>query len=158
MARRLHLKKYTLGNVNYLYLGAYRLKIEARDTEDTGADPNVFLFLRRPLDPVTGLVLDEFHAIASPADMVEYPESEPSDKTTYPFFRARDLTLDFRAESMADDAWQTIVREVGVLLISLDRMDTLVLAEEVNVGNPATDGGSSASVSESQSQSVSTSS
>lgn len=159
--RRLHLQRYGLTNVNYQYLGAYRFKVVVSDPDDTGADPNVFLFLRHPPDPNTQVVFDEFHAIASPADMVDYPVGEPNEQTTYPFFRWHEVILDFRSISLVDGetqqcglhekTWQTIIREIGILLEALDKMDELVLLEEVDVGAPAGESAGSQSSGSSQS-------
>lgn len=154
--RRLLLQRYGLTNVNFLYLGAYRLKIVASDAENTGADPNIFLFLRRLPDTDTGVVYDDFHALASPADMAEYPIGEPSDQTTYPFFRYHTLILDFRATALAEKSWQTIVKEVDVLLKSLDRLDQLVEVETVTVGTPSDAGNSASSTGSESSQSGAT--
>ena len=144
-SRRLRLRRFAVTNVNFQFLGAYRLKVVVDDPEDSGADPNVFLFLRRPPDPVTGAVLDDFHAITSPADLAEYPEGQPSDTTTYPFFRRNEIVLDFRNVSLADQVWLTVLREVGVLQRALDVLDELVQVDEVMVGEPAGAGGSSSS-------------
>lgn len=134
--RRLRLRRYAVANVNFQRLGAYRLRVVADDPENTGADPNVFLFLRRPPDPVTGQVLDDFHAIASPADLAEYPVGEPSPQTTYPFFRYDQVVLDLRGVALADEVWLAVLREVGVLQRALDKLDELVVVDEQMVGEP----------------------
>lgn len=149
MARRLKLTQFSVQNVNYQYLGAYRLRLEASDPLQTGADPNVFLFLRGPEDPYTNIINDFFHCVASPVDMSEYPALEPSDNTPYPFFRLSYIELDLRTEQLATEVRDTIVREVDVLLKALDRLEQLVPGAEFFVGNDPE--GSSSSSSSSQS-------
>jgi hypothetical protein len=153
MGRRLLLKRLNTVEVNYQYLGAYRLRIEASDPSGSGADPYVFLYNRRPINPYPGAegIADDFVSITSPTDLAEYPIGEPRDGTAYPFFRLDFLELDFRATSQAEHTWVTIIGEVGVLLESLDRLEQLVETAEVWVGsNPE----NSDSASDSTSQSV----
>lgn len=152
MARRLKIRRFAVINTNFLRLGAYRMKVTVEDDGNTGADPNVFLFLRRETDPVTGQQLDDFHAVASPADMAEYPISEPNGQTTYPFFRHHTFEVDFRAVRLADEAFTIIVREVGILVEALNTLDTLTQVAEISVGDDA-DAGNSQSDSQSQSES-----
>jgi hypothetical protein len=151
--RRLKLVRKAVTQVNYQFLGAYRLRIEVSDPDNTGADPNVFLFLRRPVNPYNQEVLDDFHAIASPVDLAEYPVGEPNALTTYPFYRIDFIELDFRSTAQANDTWTLIVAEVDALLRALDRLDALEVVEETYVGADA-DTGNSASNSTSTSTSV----
>jgi hypothetical protein len=146
MPRRLKLTKYNVPNVNYQYLGAYRLRVEATDPLNTGADPHVFMFLRAP-DNSDGSTDDYFHAVASPPDMADYPVGAPTTGTPYPFFRLDYVELDFRSVSDANEALEVIVREVNALLLSLAILDKLVPAEEFWVGEPAEAAGSSSSTS-----------
>lgn len=150
--RRLKLVRKAVTQVNYQFLGAYRLRIEVSDPGNTGADPYVFLYLRRPVNPYNGDVLDDFHAIASPVDLAEYPVGEPNALTTYPFYRIDFIELDFRSTEQANDTWTLIVAEVDALLRALDRLDTLEVVEETFVGADA-DTGNSASNSNSNSNS-----
>jgi hypothetical protein len=153
--RRLKLTRSNLTQVLYQYLGAYRLRVDVSDPDNTGADPYVFLYLRRPVNPYNNEVLDDFHAVVSPVDLAEYPVGEPDASTTYPFFRTNFIELDFRATSQALQTWVLIVTEINNLLLSLDRMDQLVVTEETYVGAPPPTRGDSASSSISESRSVS---
>lgn len=151
-SRQLKLKRFELENVNYLYLGAFRLRVEASDPNDTGADPNVFLYQRDPANPYNGEVADLWLGIASVVDLAEYPVGEPNTETTYPFFRLDYVEIDLRATALAEDTWLIIISEVDNLLKILDRMELLVPTSEVYVGDAiVTDnGGSSSSSSSSQ--------
>jgi hypothetical protein len=146
MPRRLKLTKFHVPNINYQYVGAYRLRVEATDPLGTGADPNVFVYLRAPENP-DGSTDDYFQAVASPVDMSEYPAAAPTTGTPYPFFRLDYVELDFRAVSDADEALATIIREVDALLHALGKLDRLVPSEEFWVGEPAEAAGSSSSTS-----------
>jgi hypothetical protein len=157
MARRLKVQKHELEKVNYYWLGTFRLKVTVTD-DGTGADPNVFLFLRAPANPTTGETTDYFHGVAGPVDMEDYPAHDPSARTTYPFYRASEVTVDFRNLYHFQEAWTIIVAEITHLLQALDRLDLLVPSEAVFVGTPAgddSDGGSSSGVSSSSSSSAS---
>lgn len=151
---RLKITRKQLTQVNYQYLGAFRLRVEVSDADNTGADPHVFLFLRRPINPYDHSVLDDFLAVASPVDLAEYPVGEPRDGTTYPIFRLDYVELDFRATSQAEETWLLIVQEVDTLLKAMNRMEQLVVVEETWVG-ALPDTGNSQSASQSNSQSVS---
>lgn len=144
MARRLLLTRRELTEVNYQQLGAFRLRVEVTDPDNTGADPYVFLFLRGPLNPYDQTTQDDFHAVASPVDMAEYPVGEPNNATPYPFFRLDYVELDFRATKQAQDTWVLIVAEIDNLLRALDRMEDLVVVEEQWVGSSGTGSSSSA--------------
>jgi hypothetical protein len=153
MARRLKLTKYQVTEVNYQFLGAFRLRVEVTDPTDSGADPYVFVYNRRPVNPYNQEVTDDFHAVASPGDLAEYPVGEPNGQTAYPFFRLDYVELDFRSTEQAERVWQLIVAEVDVLMKSLDRMETLVPTDETWVG-AAPDAGASDSASLSDSTSA----
>lgn len=151
MPRRLKLSRSQVVGVDYRSLGAFRLRVDVSDPSDSGADPYVFLLLRRPQNPYGDQPPDDFHAVASPADMAEYPVNSPRDGTAYPFYRSDHVELDFRASSQAEEVWLAIVAEVGNLLAALDRLDVLEVSAEVWVGAPADSGGSdSGSASASQ--------
>ncbi len=156
MARRLKLTRKELIEVNYQYLGAFRLRVEASDPSNSGADPCVFLYNRRPVNPYNGDVVDDFIAIASPGDLSEYPVGEPRDGTTFPFYRLDYVELDFRSTERASKTWLLLIAEIDNLMKALDRMEQLVPIEEIWVGSAPTEGVSdSASTSNSQSDSVS---
>jgi hypothetical protein len=147
MPRRLKLTKYNVPNVNYQYLGAYRLRVEATDPLNTGADPHVFMSTcgRR----ITRTAARTTTSTRSPARPTwpTTPVGAPTTGTPYPFFRLDYVELDFRSVSDANEALEVIVREVNALLLSLAILDKLVPAEEFWVGEPAEAAGSSSSTS-----------
>lgn len=145
MARQLKLQKYELSNVNYQWLGAFRLRVEASDYGNSGADPNVFIYQRGLPNPYDGSVTDYWLGVAGPVDMSEYPVGEPDGRTTYPFYRTHAVEVDLRSTGLARETWLLVVAEVNQLLQALDRLDRLVPTEDVVVGDPAGPAGASAS-------------
>lgn len=147
MARRLKLVKSEVTNVNFQWLGAYRLRVEASDPSDSGSDPNVFIYQRNLPNPYNGEVVDVWLGIASPVDMAEYPVGEPDGITAYPFYRLDYVEIDLRSTGLATDAYVLIIQEVNNLLLAQDRLEVLVPTEEVWVGAGAPTGGGSSSSS-----------
>jgi hypothetical protein len=143
---KLRLTRSELQNVNYQYLGAFRLRVEASAVDEhgnpTGADPNVFLYLRKPVNPYTGTADDIFQAICGPVDLSDYPIGEPDPEKAFPFLRLSYVELDLRATSVAEEIWGVIAREVNQLLVALQRMETLVPTLDIVVGLDETTGDS----------------
>ncbi len=138
MARALKVKKLDAGtNVNYLFLSAYRLRIEIEQAVDM--DDRVFLFRRDPTNPNTGDTLDTFFTVCSPVDMADFPPDEPDPAKQYPFFRRNWVELDFRATSQADEAYALIVAELQNLVFALNRLERLRTVETVWCGPPPDD-------------------
>lgn len=148
--RRLRLTKYEVTNVNHQYLGAARLKVVATDPENSGADPNVFLFNRRPANPYDGSVFDLFIGVASAADMADFPVGEPDPDAAYPIFRENEFEIDIRTIGLLNETWTLVVEEVGTLLAILDRLELLVPTVTVDLGT-AVDSDSSGSSTSSES-------
>lgn len=123
--RKASVSRYTTSKVD-----GFRFRVEAVDPVDMPAD--IFLYLRRPLDPATGADADEFSNVCSPADLEEYPVGSPTG--TPPFFRAAEVDLVFRSQSQAEEAWESIRAEVAVLVDTLNLMDGLENAEEIRIG------------------------
>jgi hypothetical protein len=87
---------------------------------------------------VTAEVYDEFMTVCSFPDMSEYPISEPSDATTFPYFRLDYVELDFRGQTNYDTAWQSIRDEIARLVAALDLAESLVVTEEIWLGDEGT--------------------
>lgn len=141
-------------NVNYQWAGAFRLRVEASDPTGSGADPNVFVYRRDPVNPYTGEANDTFFAVASPVDLAEYPVGDPDPDAQFPFFRLDYVELDFRAVSQAREVWELVREGVCNLLAALEKLEQLQAVEEVWVcADPPEDQGSSESGSASESAS-----
>lgn len=148
MAYRLKLVRSESSKINYQYVGAYRLRIEASDPTNSGMPAEVFLWHRKPINPYTGEADDVALCVCSPADMAEYPIGEPDPDSTYPLFRLSYVEFDLRSIDKVQKIWEIIVREVDQLLVGMEQLETLVPAIEVWVGD-APDSGSSDSDSSS---------
>lgn len=131
MARSIKLTRYQVEPVENADLQAFRLRVVAEDASNTNQDVNVFLYLRKPLNPYTNRRDDVFYAVASPADMADYPVGAPDPDQAYPFFRLPYVELDLRSQSLVEDVWKIIQEEVGNLLTALERMDQLSQVQEI---------------------------
>lgn len=154
MGRQLKLVRHGVTRVDYLQLGACRLRIEASDPNNTGADPYVFMHLRDTVNPDTLERVDFFEGVAGPVDMSEYPESAPSPDAEFPYFRLPYMEIDLRSPDQADQAWRDIIAAVNALLVALDKLEDLEAIDETYVGDLTESGGDSGS-SQSSSTSVS---
>jgi hypothetical protein len=134
---------------DYQALGVFRIRFEIIDAENI--DQEVFLYRRHPPDPYTGDEKDEFCAIASPVDLVEYPINAPDINKDFPFLRKNFADLLFRSTSEAEAAKEEIITQLNVLLDALCRADQLNVAQDIWIPSPP---GLSASASASGSVSV----
>lgn len=108
----------------------FRFTVTAHSAHDM---PNeIFLYLRRPLDPRTGDEADEFTSVCSAPDLEEYPVGEPTG--TPAFFRSAEIDLVFRSQAEAAEAWELIKREVEVLVRTLNLNDELTVEDDVQFG------------------------
>lgn len=147
--RRLRLTKSEVQFVNYQFLGAARLKVVVTDYDNTGADPNVFLYNRRPPNPYDSSVSDLWLGIASVVEMADYPVGEPDVNTPYPFFRSNEIEVDFESLELLNETWPLVVAEISNLLVALDRLEQLTPTEVIDVGadSPADSASSGSSAS-----------
>ena len=119
--------------VDYVWAGAFRLRVEASDP--VGHVPaEVFLYDRKPRNPHTGDRGDVFIGVASPVELADYPVGAPDPATPYPFFRLAYVELDLPAALTADRVWRELRNQVAVLCAALDRLTDLRLVEAVRVG------------------------
>jgi|JI10StandDraft_1071094.scaffolds.fasta_scaffold467061_2 hypothetical protein len=133
--RGITLQRYEVLNVDYYYLGAFRLRVEA--TEALGMDDRVFLYQRGPINPYTNEATDSFVTVCSPVDMEDYPADEPDVRKTYPFFRKAEVELDFRTSAEAEEGWLAIVERVSNLVSSLNTLEDLTPTTSVRIGDDA---------------------
>src|SRR5262245_29878407 len=122
-ARRLHVKRYAVRNIDANYYSAYRMRVEVVAAENM--DKRIFLYRRDPVNPYTNEPTDTFFTIASPADLEEFPPEEPDANKAFPFFRKDFVELDFRSLRIAMNAWQVILREISVLIEALNKLEDL---------------------------------
>lgn len=132
MARGLRLQRSEVVNVDYVYLGAFRLRVDVVDAHDM--DDRIFLWRRGPVDPYTGEPTDNFFTLCSAVDMSEFPGDAPDANKAYPFFRRNWVELDFRAVSQAEEAWRLFQERANVLIESLNILERLVVTQTVQCG------------------------
>src|SRR5262245_10049475 len=123
MARRLQITRYEVQDVNYLWAGLFRLRLEVTGYEDM--DPRVFLYRRSPINQYTGEYTDVAITVCSPVDMEDYPPGEPDWEKTYPFFRQNWIELDFRDTAEAEEFYLKVVNSLECLIAALNRFADL---------------------------------
>jgi len=132
--RQFVLVRQEAGRYEYQYFGALRLRVEVHDEVDF--DPNIFVYRQDLATPYTpdASPTNTFMAVASPADMAEYPIGAPDPKKAFPFFRQDWVELDFRSTLHADEAWKKLVEEAAILLHAFNRLEELQESEVVTIG------------------------
>ena len=133
MARGLRLQKWTIAQASHYELHGFRMRIEVVETTG-GADPDIFIFKRHPADPFTGIIFDEFYTVASFPDLALYPVGAPNPELSEPWFRGRQLEVDFKSIREYNEFWTLICEQATILCQTLDKADKLVLGEEVWCG------------------------
>ena len=131
MAYRIQLTRYAVENINWLTYGTYRMRIEVTAVEGDGIDPYIFVYQRRPQSPYNDEPCDEFVAIAGPAQIADIPAGAPEADHYWPFFRLSYVELDFTAEELAMEVWNTVQREAAILCEGFERYTQLVAQEDV---------------------------
>lgn len=131
--KSLKLQRYQAQEIQYKKGCAVRLRVVVTDA--VNIDPNIFVYLRSPINPHTGETSDIFQTIASPYDMEVYPVDDPDSETSYPFYRTSTLELDFPSVTLADAAWTKIIGLTQVLITASKKLDTLSLITEVTIGD-----------------------
>ena len=132
----LHLHKSELVNVNYRYVGAFRLRIVVTAPVGSLADPNVFLYDRLPINPYNGDIVDLYTGVASAVDLADYPVGAPDPTKDFPFFRLDTIELDLRSVTLADQLWSVTKIQIAHLLRVMEIMaDKMAITEEVVIGN-----------------------
>lgn len=138
----LKIKRSAMGPYRRGLIVGFTFKVEV--LEAVGLPPEIFVFLRipKPADPVDSD--DVFQNIASPADLEEYPAGAPVLGSNHPFFRMAEVTLRFRSEPIADDAWRCMQSDFEALLTALAEAANLEVEEIVEYGtNPVSSSSSS---------------
>jgi len=137
--RYIKLQRY--GMTTYVEGRTQGVRIKIVAIESNQMPKEVFVFQRRPSAP-PGESIDVFTNIASPNDLEEYPVGDITD-IAHPFLRLDVVDLVFRSPEHAQDGIQRMVGDIAQLVESLNFMDSLVLQEEITIGNPPTSSSSS---------------
>ena len=129
MAYRIQLTRYGVENINWLYFGAYRMRVEVTAVEGAGLDRSIFIYRRVPISPYTGVNYDDFCAVAGPAQMADVPIGEPDANRYWPFYRLDYVELDFTSPQLAEEVWNTIKNEARILCEGMGRYSQLAVAD-----------------------------
>ena len=136
----LKIKRSAMDPMHKRYIG-YTYKVEV--VEAVGLPAEIFVFLRVPKPSDPNQSDDEFQNIASPADIQEYPATTPVPGANRPFFRLSEAWLEFRNESLAEDAWRCMQEDFDALLSALDANAQLSVEEVVEYGTAPSSSSSS---------------
>ena len=110
---------------------AWRMRIIV--VEVNNIDPNIFVYTQGDPDAETGLRRKYFQSVASPTDLVEYPDSAPSG-TSPQFFRLASIDMVDRKLTVLEAAWQAITEDVTLLIENAARLCELDVSETFTAG------------------------
>lgn len=88
-------------------------------TNPTGMPAEIFLYEQRTKDPATGAVWERFLGVASKSDLNTYPVGQPDVDLDYPFYRKSQADLEFDSATLADEAVNSVVDRINVLVQSI---------------------------------------
>ena len=111
---------------------AFRIRITASAAEMMPDE--VFLMRRNTRNATEGTTVDEFCAIASPDDLVNFPTDDPAVGASPPFFRVAVIDVLVASREIALELWDAVHERVCELVDALNRKDQLVEAEAVRCG------------------------
>lgn len=111
----------------------FRIRIVIDSAE--GMPDTVFRYLKRLPQPTNGDTILRFDGVCSPADLEEFPESEPDPTRLPAFCRLSYVDLLFRSQAVAMEAKDLIEEELRRLVILLDNSDDLIDLPQVAYGD-----------------------
>jgi hypothetical protein len=114
-----------------------RLRVVA--IEAVNMDREVFAYRRIPLQPGDPNDPQQavFSHVCSPVDLEEFPIGAPLENHVPPWFRLDFVDVLFRSSGEAKASWEDISAAVGVLGVTLTRLDSMDAQPPVWVGDPA---------------------
>jgi hypothetical protein len=130
----IRLKKFTQEKFVINNVDGFRMKIVAYDANNMSN--YIFRYIRGPFSATTGAYFEELDGVCSPADLEEFPVDSPLDNANPAWFRKDYIDLVFRSQTTAEEAWDRIVKDVSVLVSSLDKMDVIKEEKIVAIGDP----------------------
>lgn len=127
---------------------AFRIRVTAHDA--VMMPTAIFLHQKRQPDPYTEDFGDEFVTVASPFDATIYPASVPDPRQVPPYFRKSVFDILVPSQETAMKAWLEIKAEVARLVEAYNRLDILIVAETIRLGDVLEE----ESISDSESESL----
>lgn len=108
------LRREAVENYITANLQGYRLRVSCTDA--ACYDKNIFVYLAKMPDPVTGDMILHFVSVASLGDIAEYPAySSGMTLEVGNFYRKDSIDLLFRSQELLEDTWEKIKSDVSVL-------------------------------------------
>jgi len=121
---------YVINNVD-----GFRMKIEAFSANNM--NKAIFRYIKGPFNGNAGNYQEDFDGVCSPSDLEEFPIDAPAANANPAWFRKDYVDLVFRSQSTAEETWDRIVKDVTILIKTLDVMDNISQEKIVSIGNPA---------------------
>jgi hypothetical protein len=115
-------------------LGQIGVRVRFQTSEAVNMDPNVFAYLLRPLNPVTGLQAGYFDHVCNAVDLADYPIGAPLPAAKPPWFRLNFVDVTVADETIAQDFITNVVADVQALKAKLDLNDHLNRASYEIIG------------------------
>jgi hypothetical protein len=105
---------------------ACRMKVEVVST--CNVTPYIFVYETEVVEGALQLKKGTFKNVATPADLTEIPINIPSTSGLY---RSNEIDLIFRASSVMDVVWATLLVDVNTLVTAITNKDTLLEEETI---------------------------
>lgn len=121
--------RFVINNVS-----GFRMMVEATDA--SGLSNSIFRYIRGPISAGTGTYRDEFDGVCSPADLEEFNEGAPEVGSNPEWFRKDYIDLVFRSQTTAEESWKLIVKDVTILITTLDLMEITTPELTISIGSP----------------------
>ena len=123
--------------------GVFGFTMTVTVTESEDLPKEIFVFLPLSVAPDDTRGDEEFQNIASLSDIEEYPVGTPEANTDRPFYRKASVTLHFRSEALAADAWQCMSADFSSLIQAAEDAAVVASDEEYTYGSKASSSSSS---------------
>lgn len=121
---------YVINNVD-----GFRMKIEAFSANNMSNA--IFRYIKGPFNGNAGTYQEDFDGVCSPSDLEEFPIDDPAAGANPAWFRKDYVDLVFRSQTTAEETWDRIVKDVTILIKTLDIMDNIFQEKIVSIGDPA---------------------
>lgn len=144
--RRVKLVRYAPEVIDRGSYGAYRMRVDVAEVEGPDLDVHLFVYRRGPSSAYTGESQDVFEAVCGPPQLASVPPVTPDPEQSWPLFRFNRVELDFVSAAQAEAVWLQIVAEINALVSGLNKLDSLLVQQEVWCPGPP-EGHSQSSVS-----------
>jgi hypothetical protein len=133
-SRGVYLQRYLQETYDSDSITGFRFKVVAYGAY--GMPDTIFRYGKEALSAKDGTYRLAFDGVCSPADLEEFPEDDPTPDSYPEFCRLNYVDLVFRSQSIADEAWKTLVEEVSSLITTMNIMDQVKPQATLKIGDP----------------------